>query len=174
MISRMRNSSNPPSPIKPVQGYLLNGASKAMNVNGTVGSPVIFTQSPSVAGEVWVIKSLACFLFDNGITAQNTFGVIAALTNGLLIEVQSNGVLYTLPTIKDNVDLMHFFSNMPLVNASGTGWLNQIDYYFGRLFFETGITLKQTSGDFIRCKVQDNITAIDMLRMSVQGWAEKP
>jgi hypothetical protein len=154
----------------PISRYLLNGASSAMNVNGSVTNQT-FSYTPP-AGLISFIHGIQFFIFDNGTVDTNEFGQITALTNGLLVRATIDGVNRDIATIKNNIDITNFFPFETLVSNTGTGWLNQLDYYRGMMRFPIPLKLDQSAGDSVSIIVRDNLTGIDILNASVLGAIE--
>lgn len=148
---------------------LLNGVSKLMNVNGSV-TPRVFTYT---AESDQLLTSLLCLLKDEGSTAFGNFGTLAALTNGVLIQIVQSGVTKTLGTAKDNADICMIFpknqfgngavlSILSIVSPEGFGDTNNC--FVGSLNFSKPITL--LSGDSVTVTIQDNLTNVDVFQMS--------
>lgn len=150
---------------------LLNGASKAMNVNGSV-TPQSFSYSP-VSGSVQ-IKAVTIVIRDEGNSALSNFGAISALSNGLQIKVNIGGVESTLFNIKDNADMCAFFSEkcfgssavlslLGITTPVGFGASNNI--FCGEIDFDRPILL--TDSDSITGYVRDNLSQVDTLNMAI-------
>jgi len=146
---------------------VLNAGSKTMNVNGTLGAPVNFLFTP--AGQTFYLETLSIFLSDNANFSPTGFGAIAALTNGILVEYQSKGVLYTLCTIRDNADIFNVFSE-PNFSQSIAGLLSTAAYLTGNRKLQQRIALDPAFGDFVRVRVRDNLTGLTALSMRVSAW----
>lgn len=157
------------SPIYQI-GWLLNGASPNLNVDGSAVN-VNFSFAPAAA-TVFFVESLTVYIEDVGTPDQIDFGNLATLANGLLIRNQINAVTYDINTIVDNMGLTTTFSNYGLIpsNAAGAGFLNHNDIFVGMLEFKNPIPLNGTNGDFIRVIVRDNLTAIDFLRIKYKAY----
>jgi hypothetical protein len=150
--------------------YLLNGASNAMNVNGSLITPVTFTYTPT--NPIEYVESLNTLFLDNGVNNIDTFGVLAQLANGVLIDVQSNGVLYTLATIRNNGDMILFFSDFFSYSPTTSGFLNNSDVLIAKSEFKNNIVLFTSTSDFVRVRIRDNLTGLDFFRMNVKTWTE--
>ncbi len=147
--------------------YLLNGSSRLMNVNGSV-TPQNFSFAPA-DGETWYIESLAIFLEDNGTLASGSFGAGAALTNGILLQVQSKGISLELAKITTNADLSMVFSSTLLTSALGDGFGDTKDLFGGMTSFQTPIKLTGST-DYVRFAIQDNLTILDRFIAMVTLW----
>lgn len=149
---------------------LLNGAAFNMNVNGSV-TPAVFSFSPA-SNETWYLSGLSIFMNDNGTTTPGKFGDLAALTNGLQIQVNSKGVAQDLANMQDNIDLSTFFFENRL--ATGTsGIFESADVFIGSMTFKPEIILSGTS-DYIRARVRDNLSTVDFLRITAHLWKSNP
>lgn len=146
---------------------LLSAGSKAMNVNGSV-TPVSFSYAPA-SGTTFYVEDMSYFIADNAAFTTNGFGALGALTNGLIIEFQSKGVLYTLTNTKDNGDLSTTFSDSSFgqINA---GLLSTDAYLTGTKKFQQRIALDGNFGDFFRARVRDNLTGLTTLNIKVKAW----
>jgi len=141
---------------------------KTLNVNGAV-TPQIFSFVPA-ASETWFIESVSLAIGDGASPDFNEFGSLgAALTNGLVLEVQSKGVLYEITNIQDNLDISLSFIKC-FYPSSGTGWLNDQDNYMGELTFQKPMLIQNSSADFIRFRVRDNLININWLQARVKAW----
>lgn len=144
--------------------FLLNGTSKDMNVNGSI-TPVNFNFTPT-SGSYYVEK-IIIFIADTGTQSFDNFGAIAGpLTNGLLIKTKSNGAENDFINLKNNTDIaMSFHEHAVLLAAISTGFLNSNDFFMGSISFNNPITLKSSTGDFLRATVRDDLTALTILRI---------
>lgn len=147
---------------------LLNGSTKNMNVNGSV-TPVYYTFAPS-AGQIVYLDGLTVGFVDSGTPSLNKFGDLAALTNGVTIQKKVNGTSYDIANIKDNSDLIGIFYNQKGMPSAGAAFVNDSDSYFGYLKFPFPITLYGDSSDYIRIKINDNLTGITFFYSKVHAW----
>lgn len=147
---------------------LHNAGVKNMNVNGSV-TPVNFDFSPDT-GETWYLDCLKIFFADSGTTSVTNFGAIAALTNGLQLVVRSNGTEYTvIDSVKNNREITCYFGESPLITPT-SGFIETADVYNGAIFFTPPITLKNSTGDYVRMRVRDNLSSIDYLESCIKLW----
>lgn len=146
---------------------LMNGSSHNMNVNGSV-TPVNFSFTPG-SGEIWYVHAVSLVLNDNGTNGPNKFGALTALTNGVQMQVQSKGVTQDICNIKDNLDLaMCYFENRV---AHGTvGFFETADVFTGSLSFNPQMILQNSTSDYIRIRIRDNLTGVDFMRACVHVW----
>jgi hypothetical protein len=160
----------------PFRANLANSGSKSMTVNGAT-TPVVFSYSPG-AGVSSEIHKISCILKqssgDN--TAFTNFAAGSALTNGVLIQCTVNGTATTMCTLKDNSDLCNMFS----VNQFGSGAILSIlsvvtpegfggtnNCFVGVMEFLQPFIL--TGSDTLTVTVQDNLSSVGLLNMSVAG-----
>lgn len=178
----LKVTSTPPangSPVDPVPGRnaihkrvaLLNGSSKNLIVNGS-GTPVNFDFTPG-AGEIWYLQDIVGLMsFDTGNAEHNLFIRSSALTNGIKIEVKSNGTVSQYSLIKDNYDFISTFHDFSEIDKQG--FLHQRNFR-GSWHFEgsTVPAIKNSTSDYIRVKIQDNLTNIkdlEGLEIHVHIW----
>jgi hypothetical protein len=151
---------------------LLNSGSKDLTVNGSV-TPVVFSYSPG-SGTVR-LTGISLILRDEGTTDLNKFGVLSALTNGLLMQYSISSSDYTLANMKDNSDVANVFSDVQHFGNSATlsilsvvtpqGWGNSTNIFKGKLLLRNGVIL--TDSDSIKVTVRDNISNVDHLEIGV-------
>lgn len=144
---------------------LLNGVSQEMNVNGAV-TPVEFTSS-FVEDKIF-LKEIGFFILDNGTTTPSEFGNITALSNGLKIEIKSQGNIYQFQNLKDNMDIVNTFTTNPILPGTASGFLNNNDLYSGSFIFDIPIVLSSSTNDYIKFIVRDDLTQIDFLRTVIK------
>jgi len=145
--------------------YLEESNSRDMNVDGSVTNKIFKWNPPS--GEDWELYGLFCFLLDPGVMAHDSFGSISKLTNGIDIILKVKSAEQRMDCIMDNVELMIGFSREVEMGESGTGFLDDEDFFKGAYLFPERVVLKDSSNDLIKAKVRDDLTAIQRLHM----WA---
>lgn len=157
----------PSNNILHIPEYLVDGSSPDMNVNGS-GTPVQFTWSPG-SGETWYLHGLHCLLIDPGTMDPTDFGsIFGGLTNGVLIEIRTNGTTYTFCNIQNNLDLSLLLSSGGQFERFG--FFNHNDIFDSNRAFLPEITLRNSEGDFIRATVRDNLTSLEEFRMAAYKW----
>lgn len=147
---------------------LLDGSTKEMSVNGSSTS-VVYSYSPS-GGDVIYIDKLTIILQDPGSMDVGDFGSIASLTNGVLIEYQSNGTTAEFANLQDNGDIATTFSSFwgpPVGGESGIGFTDANDTIIATYEFPNPIELDAASSDYFRITIRDNLTSISFLQASV-------
>lgn len=141
---------------------LLDGASKDMNVNGSV-TPVDFKYTCPSAKKIYV-ERLTMFLADATAFTQTNFGDVAGpLTNGVDLIVGGN----TIYNMKDNVDL-------DLLACSFEGHaIFEKDTTAGsmRLSFPTclGAPILLTAGEEFIIRVNDDLTTLTHFHAVIAG-----
>lgn len=145
----------------PKNAFLLNGSSSEMAVNGS-STPVEFSFTPA-SGETWVLSSLSILIMDSGLTLYSYFGAInSGLTNGLQLILGINGNTYEIANVKNNAELVLTFSSDSTIMPP-SGFLEVGDAYMGTFKFSAPILLSNSTGDFIKIKVRDNLTGLTTL-----------
>lgn len=132
------------------------GASIEMAVNGSV-TPIQFDLVPGSA-EIWRVARLVLQIVAPTAASPELFGSLAALTNGLLIEVRNaGGVLIDLTAgapIKANLDLALGWSTSIADTIVGAEWL-----------FASPLRIEGGLGEFLRLTVQDNLSTLTRMRL---------
>lgn len=146
----------------------LNGTgTKEMAVDGDPTAQN-FEWEPS--SNTWVLSKLIVLIQDPGSADVNDFGSITgALTNGVKIEVQSEGNTYEVAVFEDNGDLINFFSGSSVVSFSGgesAGFLDEDDTFVGEFIFPANTKLFSADNDYVRAIVRDDLTDLQFFRMS--------
>lgn len=150
-------------------GWLLNGSSSAMNVDGS-SSNVSFTFTPS-SGEAWYLTDLFFLIFDPSSMNVNEFGSANALTNGIDLLIKSSGTEYLYSNLKNNTDINLAFNTTTTIDSgASTGFYNDGEWYSGSKRFDVPIRLANSTGDYINFKVKDNLTSIEYLKAGFHAW----
>jgi len=137
--------------------FLLDGTTKNMNVDGS-SVPVVYDFTPG-AGEVFQIGSLCFYMGQAGGLASDKFENISALTTGLLVEIQADGVLRTFSNLQSNADLGVIF-----FGGSSTGSKSSWE---GAATFSTTTRIDGDQGDFVRATVRDDLGSVILVQMAV-------
>lgn len=148
---------------------LLNGSSSNMSVDGSI-TPVYFEYAPA-SGQTSYLETLIFQIQDSGTTTFDKFGAITALTNGITILIKSKGTEYTFANFKNNETIMMLFNTHGLITPT-SGFIEQSDTYIGAVYFQKPIKLQNSTGDYIKFKINDNLTTIDHIDASVCYWRE--
>lgn len=136
---------------------LLNGAVENMGVDGSVVNQ-IFSFAP-VASQIVYVKDLNMYLADIGALVFDKFGSSTVLTNGLLIEFQTNGILRTISNLFRNPDISACFHH----GGSSSGVT-----YQGKMEFGSLVRLDGDQSDFIRATVRDDLSTNIFIKMTTQ------
>lgn len=137
------------------------------NVNGSIVN-VNFQYLP-LSG-VYYLENINFLIGDVGQNNSGNYGAInGGLTNGCLLTIKSNGIVYTLKTFKNNTELTMFFVSSAIAIPAGA-WLEDIDTYRGGVEFKFPAVLDSAQGDYVRMTVRDNLTALSQQRMQLRIW----
>lgn len=144
-----------------------NGVTNAA-VSATLGAPRNFRWSPP-AGQTWYIESLTILVNDNASFPNNGFGAVAALVNGVQINLQSKGQVTSVLNLQNNYDIIKSFTNDSFSSVS-TALLSTDRTYRGTLSFDNRITLRGDASDYIELKVRDNLSQLTGLFLTAKVW----
>lgn len=138
---------------------------------GTLASPQIYVGEPP-PGEVWHITRLL-FSMTHGLAGDlGLFGSLPELVNGVVLRSKVNGQFGTLTNWKNNGDIKTDMFDVEFDSRSG----GQGSFgTSGRgTFIRTGAILRLDGdqGDQFQVLVQDDITALDVFDMKLQGHLE--
>jgi len=147
---------------------LLNGASAEQTVNGAT-TPVEFTYTPG-SGEIWFVEEVSFTISDGGAPAENTYGALAALTNGTTLVIKSNGTTTTLSTMKNNMDILMTFAD-GLWDPSS---YMSVKLLKGSIVFHNAFTVQNSTSDYIKVIVNDDLTGLNYQRCRIKLWRETP
>lgn len=151
-----------------IASKLLNGSSSNMLVDGSV-SPVSFKYNADSLKDI-KLSELRLVLVANSLDFIGThFGAISTLTNGVNLEVKSNGVVTTLANLKLNEDFLLFHStNSIFLNESGPKDVIAAGYLLGG-----AIVLKAGTDDYLGIVIQDNLTDTSFAYFQATGYGIK-
>ncbi len=140
------------------------------SVAGTLTSPQIYEVGPP-AGEEWHIVRFIVAMTLTSAGADNLFGNITALTNGIVFRI-SNGNIINFTNWKANSDMAADFYNLDYIPAKG----GASDAMRGRASIKIGsgaiAKLVGDAGATIQILVQDDITNITSFSIKFQGHIE--
>lgn len=142
---------------------LKNGASDAMNVNGSV-TPVVFSYSPP---EGYNFECTRVVFFMEGATAFSSekFGDLPVLTNGW--ELSVNGTV--IMNVKDNSHLVTKLDEakgLPVLGKETRTMLGRLDF---AVLTDNRAGLMCKNGNAIAVNVNDNLSGLSVLTVSVEG-----
>ena len=98
----------PATEIGPQTKDFVNGSVFDMNVNGSV-TPQYFDVAPGT-GEVWDAEHITIAGDDTGKSEPEKFWAMAALTNGVQVDLIKDSVTYPVRNIKNNGDVVGTFN----------------------------------------------------------------
>jgi hypothetical protein len=140
-------------------------------INGN--SPKVFTFNALPAGQDDILISSIKFFGTDGnikVSIGNFMGLNSALTNGILIEFETSGIVTFSETIKNTVELLGLFSSgageNKIIPASGGDYLES---KFDLTQKSLELNLKSGTADLIRVTVRDNLSSVDALYMLIDG-----
>jgi len=153
------------------------GVSFDMSVNGS-GTPKDFIINASTTTDLF-IEELRIFGQGNGIQYKGWLTSNQKLINGLAIEIKSDNIVTTFPLLFNTADIKNKFAfssgtdGFKLEQASGR------DEFIGVFSFKNPFILRVagtfTTDDFIRVRVQDNISATQSeLEFMAKGFEKEP
>jgi hypothetical protein len=155
----------------------MNGVSSNLRVSGSIGTPIIFTINTDAVKDTF-IESIR--FYGNGSGIQ--FGKFlsqsgSGLTNGILVEIKSDGVTTQLPVIKTTDDFKHKFSfpysAFELHVQSGR------DDFMATFNFSVPFPLRKSGtilggDDYIKVYIRDNLTAgLAVLEFLAKGFQKE-
>lgn len=143
--------SVPPNPASIENGFVKSGGSASLLVDGDP-TPVVFTYVADSTYDI-SIQEIGFVMASNSITfGGGKFGSSSSLTNGLLVEITSNGNTGTLGLLRQNEDFVHFAS------PGGFNWVvSSKDMMSSVYLIGGGLKLKAGTADVVRVTVQDDI-----------------
>lgn len=158
----------PSNPSLIVASKLLNSGLSNLLVDGS-SSAITFKYSADASKDIRLseirLVLVACELDFVG----NHFGNITTLTNGVKIEVKSNGVLTTLATLNVNEDFLSFHSPTSIViNESGPKDVIAAGYLLGG-----AVVLKAGTDDYLGIVIQDDLTSSSFAYFQATGYGIK-
>ena len=145
---------------------LVNGSSRTMNVNGSVTPQNFLYTVP--ANTVYYLESISIIISDTGTPTAAKFGDLAALTNGVRLQIKSSGTTYDVYNFKTNGELTMFFNNVFIPPTAG--WLNDTDLLVGTVKFEKPIKLNGANSDFVQFTIRDNLTGLNTFISNINMW----
>ena len=162
-------SAVPETPVTYKSVDLMNGGDPDMAVNGS-GTPVEFDFTPG-SGEVWYVESITFIINDNGNSGPLDYGSIAAgLTNGFQLEVKSAGDVSTISNMKNNIEIAQVFHSQAWTPTAG--FMNGENVFVGSLDFMHPFILAESTGDYLKGIVNDNLTGLNFQRVRLKIWRE--
>ncbi len=141
-----------------------------MNVVGTLAAPLIYTVTPP-SDEVWHIARVLISITDNAAFDDTRFGSIAGgIANGLTIR-ENKTALNTLTNWKTNQGMVEDMYDVEYSESAPAG----SDGLRGRFTLKKAgviVRLDGSVGDSLEVLIQDDLSALDLIRMKAQGHKE--
>jgi hypothetical protein len=145
------------------------GNAVSLLVNGSV-TPVEFKLNADISYDLRITEIRFVFVADSFAIDGSSFGPISGLTNGIIVDMQSNGLVGTLVNVKQNEDFLALYSPSGVTVEVST----VKDYVVAGIYLGGAIVLKKGTTDYIRVRVRDNLTDAKMryLTVTVHGSKE--
>lgn len=155
----------------------LNGGSNDMAVNGS-GTPVDFIIPAQVEKEIF-IEDLILDAQDNGIKFGQWLGQNNPLNAGVEITIKSDNIETTFPILKTTEDIKNKWAAL---GGDGANFRIDVqagaDEVLGILRFVNPFIIRAqntfTTDDFIRVRIQDNLSNISRLNFRAKGFEKEP
>lgn len=151
--------------------HLKNGSSRDLRVDGS-STPVDFTYVVPTGKEA-IIARCILKMQDVSIKLHEFLGTGASLTNGILVTAHDSDDSTLVDfldgdPIKNTIDFANLAAvDLPLVTASGQD-PDSVPVRWS--LFKTGYYLKLTAGQYLRVRIQDNLSSgIGLFEWHVQG-----
>lgn len=144
--------------------------STSQNVNGSVTAVEYFVQPP--AGTSYILKRMNVLVIDANFNVATSYGALAALTNGIKIEVRNiNGVVKDF-TEQVKIKRSYDYTLLAGGDNTSTGGAGadalRIRWTFARGYDD--ILLNGDTEDKLVVTIQDDLTGLDEQVMEVQGY----
>lgn len=137
-----------------------------MNVNGSV-TPVVF-RFPATGTEPVDIKTIIVNIHSNTASDDSKFGDLVALTNGLLARKIDN-LITNLGIFIRNGDFREYGANINYTDKAGGGDFSTVVTFDMLEIYGVVIRLDPTTNDQFTALVQDNLSTLTRVRISVMG-----
>jgi hypothetical protein len=147
-----------------------SGTKNAITADAT---PTIFKIQPA-AGSRYMIARMIIAISDAGNNNTNTYGALAALTNGITVAVyDSAGIKYYLTDedfpVKSNSEWADLMFDQDYVVLGG-GDTHIVHRWTFTKFGVEGIRLDGDKGEYLGVGISDTLTGLITHRFTVQGW----
>lgn len=131
-------------------------------------TPIDFTLGPTVSNEVWSIRELLLIFTADDFTYDGlSFGPNSAMSNGILIDIVKNAVATNVFKVAQNEDFLRVPGRPPLLNNTGPK-----DVLGASISFQ-GLILSEATSDYVRVRVQDDLTSIKLKYLTATLFAVK-
>jgi hypothetical protein len=134
---------------------------------GTLATPISHKCQPE-SGAIWDLERIILSMTHSSAAADDTFGNLAALTNGVLIRANVSGQFLTFTNWKTNRDIRLDMYDVDYTDKAGPSLFGT----HGRgSFNRIGITVKLIgdNGDYLEALVQDDLTGLSSFLINGQG-----
>ena len=160
--------------VHPIGTLITEAIADMSTLAGTLAAPISYKYFPG-ANRIEHIKQIQISMTHTATGADDLFGSEPALTNGMVLRAQINGVLGTFTNWKTNGDIKLDVGPERLINAAKSGPSNFGTAARGTFVdIDVAIPLNNANGDFIEILIQDgaSILALADLRIKAQGHVE--
>lgn len=146
-----------PNPENIKNDFVLNGTSDNLLVDGDP-TPVVFTYAADPTKDISILEVKFVIVANSLTFGANNFGSSGGpLTNGVLVEVTSNGNTGTVFNLRQNEDFVHFAS------PGGFDWIvSSKDMIYSLWLVGGGLKLYAGTGDNIKVTVRDDIDSVGL------------
>ena len=137
---------------------------------GTLAAPIIHRVQPE-PGKIWFINRILLTMTHPAAAADNLFGSLAALTNGVVVRANINGQFGSFTNWKSNSDIILDMFDVVYSDKAGPSLFGTS----GRgSFSRVGVLVRLDGdvGDFMDVLVQDDITGLSSFFINGQGYVE--
>ena len=137
---------------------------------GSLAAPIVHVIKPG-PGQIWFINRIILSMTHSSAAADNLFGNLAALTNGVVLRANINGQYGSFTNWKNNRDIILDMFDVTysdkagpsLFGTSGRGSFSRIGVL---------VELNGDNGDFMEVLVQDDLQALSSFFINGQGYVE--
>jgi len=143
--------------------FLLNGASRSMNITGTLATPVCFRYTNTSSTQDHYVTEMVIVGNDVNI-GFGKFYADPVLTNGITYSIKANNVTTSIYTFKQNEEMMSFADRFYLDTSDSP---NNMDFW---IVYPQPVKLVKSLNDYIELCVRDNLTGINYFTAFVKGF----
>lgn len=163
---------------RPIDFNYANGENVSLSVVdmssqiGSLTTPIVYRYFPQ-SNRIEHIKQIILSMDHASAGADDLFGGIPRLTNGVVFRVQISGQIGTFTNWKNNSDIKLDVGPERVVYAAKSGpgdFGTSARGSFGDL--DVTIILNDANGDFLEVLIQDDLTALTDFRIKTQGHVE--
>lgn len=137
---------------------------------GSLATPIIHRLQPE-PGLTWFLNRIILTMTHATASADNLFGGIAALTNGVVLRANINGQFFSFTNWKANSDIILDTFDVTYSDKAGPSLFGT---HARGSFSRVGVLveLNGDNGDFMDILVQDDITGVASFFVNGQGYIE--